>query len=59
MPVFNSANLCLIAITRNSLETIINEDKINSIESKELVSRKIVITTKSLSATDQEMFQKM
>ena len=48
--VFSSANLCLIAITRNSLEMMINDDKIKIIESRDQASKKIVMTTSSLSA---------
>ena len=48
--LFNSANLCLIAITRNSLEMMINDDKIKIIESSDLASKNIVITTRSISA---------
>ena len=46
--VFSSANLCLIAITRNSLEMIINDDKMKIIESSDLASKKIDIKNKSL-----------
>ena len=47
---FISASLCLIAITRNSLETIISEGIKNKIESNVLDNNNIVITTNNLSA---------
>ena len=45
-----SANLCLIAITRNSLETIINEAIRKKRESNVRDNSIIVTTTRSLSA---------
>ena len=47
---FSSANLCLMAITRNSLEMIIIEESKKIIESNDFANTNIVITTKSLSA---------
>ena len=47
---FISANLCLMAMTRNSLETIINEAIRKNIESNVRDNNIIVTTTRSLSA---------
>ena len=46
----SSASRCLIAITRNSLDTIISDDIRKNIDSSSLPNKIIVITMSNLSA---------